>query len=94
MNLIATAGSTVETNVIVDNGENGIDVIRDFEGVNHARLEGFGETPVEGLIVGKDLIVVANKAAIFKVENYVGNEQHFAGVQRGDSFFEVDDILV
>jgi len=68
-------------------GDSGLDTIRDAEGSNVAELHGFTGARLEGVVVGQDLIVVADYAPVFKVENYVGNEASFAGV-------EVDNTLV
>jgi hypothetical protein len=48
---------------------------------------------LEGVVVGHDLVVVADYAPIFKVENYVGNEASFTGVQVDDSFVPSEDLL-
>ena len=68
-------------------GEAGLDIIRDAEGSNVAELSGFTGARLEGVVVGRDLYVVADYAPVFKVENYVGNEASFAGL-------EVDGALV
>lgn len=44
-------------------------------------------------MVNGDLIVVADYAPLFKVENFVGNEDSFAGVQVGNDFIETGDLL-
>jgi Ca2+-binding RTX toxin-like protein len=74
-------------------GESGLDTIRDAEGSNIAELHGFTGARLEGVVVGHDLIVVADYAPIFKVENYAGNEASFAGVQVDDSFVANEDLL-
>jgi hypothetical protein len=45
------------------------------------------------VVVGQDLIVVADYALVFKVENYVGNEASFAGVQVDDEFVASEDLF-
>jgi Ca2+-binding RTX toxin-like protein len=80
-------GGAGDDRYLFRSGESGLDTIRDAEGSNIAELDGFTGARLEGVVVGRDLIVVADYAPIFKVENYVGNEASFAGVQ-------VDDTLV
>ena len=48
---------------------------------------------MEGVVVGHDLIVVADYAPIFKVENYVGNEASFAGVQVDDTLVPTEELF-
>ena len=45
------------------------------------------------MIVGQDLIVVADYAPVFKVENFAGNESSFAGVQVDDEFVPTDELF-
>ena len=71
----------------------GLDTIRDAEGSNIAELVGFTGARLEGVVVGHDLIVVADYAPIFKVENYVGNEASFAGMQVDDSFVSTEELF-
>jgi hypothetical protein len=42
---------------------------------------------------GKNLVVVADSAPIFTFEEFVGNEQAFAGIQVGDEIVTADDLL-
>jgi hypothetical protein len=68
-------------------------IIRDGEGANVAELGGFGSAPVSGVLVGKNLVVIANYTPLFTFEDFVGNEQAFAGVQLGDQFIPTEDLL-
>jgi Ca2+-binding RTX toxin-like protein len=68
-------------------------IIRDTEGANVVELHGFGSAELKGVVVGQDLVVVANYAPVFKFEDFVGNEQAFAGVQIGEQFIASDDLL-
>ena len=68
-------------------------VIRDGDGANVAELEGFAGAPVKGVVAGQKLVVVANFAPLFTFEDFVGNEQAFAGVQIGDQFIPTEDLL-
>jgi hypothetical protein len=58
-----------------------------------AELDGFAGTPVKGVVVGQNLVVIANFAPLFTFENFVGNEQAFAGVQSADQFIPIEDLL-
>ena len=71
----------------------GLDTIRDAEGSNVAELHGFTGARLEGVVVGRDLMVVADYAPLFRVENYVGNEEAFAGIQNGESFITTEQLL-
>jgi Ca2+-binding RTX toxin-like protein len=73
--------------------EAGLDTIRDAEGSNVAELHGFTGARLEGVVVGRDLMVVADYAPLFRVENYVGNEEAFAGIQNGESFITTEQLL-
>ena len=68
-------------------------IIRDGEGINVAELDGFAGAPMDGAVVGKNLVVIANYAPLFTFEDFVGNEQAFAGVQIGDQFIPTEDLL-
>ena len=75
-------------------GDNGTsDKIDDHDGQNYARLEGFGRGEPDAVIVGNDLRVFADDGLIFTVEDFVGHEESFIGVQSGERFFETDDLL-
>ena len=65
----------------------------DGEGTNQAELDGFAGAPLDGVVVGKNLVVIANYAPLFTFENFVGNEQAFAGLQLGDQFIPTEDLL-
>jgi hypothetical protein len=58
-----------------------------------AELDGFAGAPLSGRLVGQDLVVIANYAPLFTFEDFVGNEQAFAGVQIGDQFIPTEDLL-
>jgi Ca2+-binding RTX toxin-like protein len=71
----------------------GLDTIRDAEGSNVAELKGVAGARLEGAVVGNDLYVVADHALAFKVENFVGHEDAFAGVKTDDGFVPTDDLF-
>jgi hypothetical protein len=70
-----------------------LDTIRDAEGSNVAELHGFAGARLEGRVVGHDLYVVADNAPLFTVENYVGHEDSFAGVNVDGTFVPTDDLF-
>ena len=74
-------------------GESGLDTIRDAEGSNVAELHGFAGARLEGAVVGNDLYVVADQAPIFKVENFVGHEDSFAGVDNDGTVVATHDLF-
>ena len=86
-------GGAGDDRYLFRSSESGLDTIRDTEGSNIAELVGFTGARLEGVVVGHDLIVVADYAPIFKVENYVGNEASFAGVQVDDSFVSNEELF-
>ena len=71
----------------------GLDTIRDAEGSNFAELKGVAGARLEGAVVGNDLYVVADHAPVFKVENFVGHEEAFTGVQADDGFVPTEDLF-
>jgi hypothetical protein len=86
-------GGAGDDRYLFRSGESGLDTIRDAEGSNIAELDGFTGARLEGVVVGRDLIVVADYAPIFKVENYVGNEASFAGVQVDDTMVPSEELF-
>jgi Ca2+-binding RTX toxin-like protein len=86
-------GGAGDDRYLFRSGEAGLDTIRDVEGSNSVELVGFTGARLEGVVVGHDLIVVADYAPIFKVENYVGNEASFAGVQVDESFVPSEELF-
>ena len=86
-------GGAGDDRYLFRSGESGLDTIRDAEGSNIAELDGFTGARLEGVVVGRDLIVVADYAPIFKVENYVGNEASFAGVQVDDTLVPTEELF-
>jgi Ca2+-binding RTX toxin-like protein len=75
-------------------GEAGWSVIRDTEGANVMELDGFAAAHLRGVVVGgQNLVVVADNNPLFTFENFVGNEQAFAGVQVGEQVFSAEDLL-
>ncbi len=71
----------------------GLDTIRDTLGSNVAELHGFAGAKLEGVVVGNDLHVVADHASLFTVENFVGHEDSFAGVDVDGTFVPTDDLF-
>lgn len=79
---------------LFQSGEAGWDVIRDTEGANLVELRGFDGAEFKGVLIGgKDLVVVADNAPVFTFENFVGNEQAFAGIQVGDEIVSAEDLF-
>jgi Ca2+-binding RTX toxin-like protein len=75
-------------------GDGGLStIIRDGDGANVAELDGFAGAPLDAKVVGQNLVVIANYAPLFTFEDFVGNEQAFAGVQSGDQFIPTEDLL-
>ena len=58
-----------------------------------AGAKGVAGARLEGRLVGNDLEVVADQAPIFRVENFVGHENAFAGVQTDDGFVPTEDLF-
>lgn len=73
--------------------EIGTSTIDDVEGQNYAKLEGFGRDKPNAEIFNNDLRVYADNDFVFKVENYVGNEESFIGIQSGQTFYETDELF-
>jgi Ca2+-binding RTX toxin-like protein len=86
-------GGAGEDRYLLKAGDAGWDVIRDTEGANVAELDGFAGAKLNGIVVGKNLVVVANYAPVFTFEDFLGNEQAFAGVQIGEQFVATEDLL-
>ncbi|HEX5077919.1 MAG TPA: hypothetical protein VFV80_02135, partial [Geminicoccaceae bacterium] len=86
-------GGAGDDRYLFRSGESGLDIIRDAEGSNIAELHGFTGARLEGVVVGHDLVVVADYAPVFRVENFVGNEASFAGIQVDDSFVATDELF-
>jgi Ca2+-binding RTX toxin-like protein len=74
-------------------GDAGFSTIRDSQGANVAELHGFEGAKLQGVMVGADLVVVANHAPLFKVEDFLGNEGAFTGVHNGDRFIPTEDLF-
>jgi Ca2+-binding RTX toxin-like protein len=74
-------------------GDAGFSTIRDAQGANVAELRGFEGAKLQGVMVGNDLVVVANHAPLFKVEDFLGNEGAFTGIHNGDRFIPTEDLL-
>ena len=86
-------GGAGDDRYLFKSGEWGLDTIRDAEGSNLAELDGFAGARLEGRVVGNDLYVVADHAPLFKVENYVGHEDAFAGVEVDGELVTTEDLL-
>ena len=86
-------GGAGDDHYLFKSGEWGLDTIRDAAGSNVAELHGFAGARLEGAVVGNDLYVVADHAPLFKVENYVGHEDAFAGVDVDGSFVPAHDLF-
>ncbi len=71
----------------------GLDTIRDAAGSNVAELHGFAGARLEGVVVGNDLHVVVDHAPLFTVENYVGHEDSFAGIDVDGTLVPTDDLF-
>jgi Ca2+-binding RTX toxin-like protein len=78
---------------LLRSGEAGLDSIRDVEGSNMVELHGFTGAKLEGVVSGQDLWILADKALLFTVEGFVGNEASFAGIHNGETFVVTDDLL-
>ncbi|HEX6113737.1 MAG TPA: hypothetical protein VFZ10_15640, partial [Geminicoccaceae bacterium] len=86
-------GGAGDDRYLFNAGELGYSTIRDSEGANLAEVEGFDAARLKAVVVGQNLLVVANYAPLFTVEAFVGNEQAFAGVQVGEQFIPTEDLL-
>ena len=87
-------GGAGDDRYLFEAGDGGLGtIIRDGEGSNVAELDGFAGVPLDAKVVGQNLVVIANYAPLFTFENFVGNEQAFAGVQSGDQFIPTEDLL-
>ena len=78
---------------LFESGDWDLDTIRDAEGSNVAELHGFAGARLEGRVVGNDLYVVADHAPLFKVENFVGHEDSFAGVEVDGTMVATQDLF-
>ncbi|HYZ25284.1 MAG TPA: calcium-binding protein, partial [Geminicoccaceae bacterium] len=78
---------------LVKTGQAGWDVIRDAEGSNVVELDGFAGAKLGGILVGKDLVVVANNAPVFTYEDFASNPEAFGGVRIGDEVVAAEDLL-
>jgi Ca2+-binding RTX toxin-like protein len=74
-------------------GDWGLHTIHDTEGSNVADLRGFAGASVQGRVVGNDLYVVVDHAPLFKVENFVGHETSFAGVDVDGTTVPTHDLF-
>jgi hypothetical protein len=45
------------------------------------------------LLVGKDLVVVANNAPVFTYEDFASNPEAFGGVRIGDEVVSAEELL-
>ncbi|MCE3248214.1 MAG: hypothetical protein K0R41_2039 [Geminicoccaceae bacterium] len=86
-------GGAGDDRYLFKSGEWGLDTIRDAAGSNVVELDGFAGARLEGRVVGNDLYVVADHAPLFKVENHVGHEEAFAGVEVDGELIATDDLL-
>ena len=87
-------GGAGDDRYLFEAGDGGLStIIRDGEGSNVAELDGFAGVPLDAKVVGQNLVVIANYAPLFTFEDFVGNEQAFAGVQSGDQFIPTEDLL-
>jgi Ca2+-binding RTX toxin-like protein len=86
-------GGAGDDRYLFKSGDSGLDTIRDTEGSNTAELHGFAGARLEGAVVGNDLYVVADNAPVFKVENFVGHEASFAGVEVDGTFVSTHDLF-
>jgi Ca2+-binding RTX toxin-like protein len=86
-------GGAGDDRYLVKTGQAGWDVIRDTEGSNVVELDGFAGAKLNGLLVGKDLVVVANNAPVFTYEDFASNPEAFGGVRVGDEVVSAEDLL-
>jgi Ca2+-binding RTX toxin-like protein len=87
-------GGAGDDHYLFKSGEWGLDTIRDAEGSNVAELHGFAGARLEGRVVGgHDLYVVADNAPLFVVQDYVGHEDSFAGVDVDGTFVPAHDLF-
>jgi Ca2+-binding RTX toxin-like protein len=86
-------GGAGDDRYLFKNGDWGLHTIRDTEGSNVAELRGFGGATVQGKVVGNDLYVVVDHAPLFKVENFVGHQDSFAGVDVDGTTVPTHDLF-
>jgi Ca2+-binding RTX toxin-like protein len=86
-------GGAGDDRYLFKSGDGGLGTtIHDSEGANVAVLDGFAGGKVNGVVMGKNLVVIANNAPIFTFEDFVGHEQALAGVQVGDQFIATEEF--
>jgi len=86
-------GGAGDDHYLFTSGQSGLDTIRDTGGSNVAELHGFAGARLEGAVVGNDLYVVADHAPLFKVENFVGHQDSFAGIDNDGTFVATHDLF-
>jgi Ca2+-binding RTX toxin-like protein len=87
-------GGAGDDRYLLKSDDAGWDVIHDTAGSNLVELDGFAGAQLKAVVTGgKNLVVVADSAPIFTFEDFVGNEQAFAGIQVGDEIVTAEDLL-
>ena len=87
-------GGAGDDRYLLKSDDAGWDIIHDTGGSNLVELDGFAGAQLNAVVTGgKNLVVVADNAPLFTFEDFVGNEQAFAGIQVGDEVLTAEDLL-
>jgi Ca2+-binding RTX toxin-like protein len=87
-------GGAGDDRYLLKSDDAGWDIIHDTGGSNLVELDGFAGAQLNAVVTGsKNLVVVADNAPLFTFEDFVGNEQAFAGIQVGDEILTAQDLL-
>lgn len=73
--------------------DSAIDTIFDHEGANAIEIAYGGGHQVETAVAGDDLYVVVDKNPAAIVDDYLGHEDAFAGIDSGRGAVEIDDLM-
>lgn len=86
-------GGSGHDTFVFTRGDDGFATIRMGEGTGTIELEGYEAPALNAALIGGDLWLVVDYAALATIENYVGNEHAFTGIKVGDQTHAFEDLL-
>jgi len=86
-------GGAGDDNYVIDLNDSGIDTVFDHEGQNWLTIEDGAGHLVQTAVAGGDLYVIVDNEQFAIVEDYLGNEHAFVGIDTGTGLKTIDELM-
>ena len=86
-------GGAGDDNYLIGLNDSAVDTVFDHEGQNRLTIENGAGHQVQTAVVGGKLYVIVDNAPVAIVDDYVGNEDAFVGIDTGAGLKTIDELM-